>query len=120
MVCSTGIGEETKMKIYRVCTLSKVDEKIEASIGNLPGWRNSFTGFWTTSFQEAKSLLDARNEAAVAATNGLSWSVIVETDIENVVIDDDHEKYKVSHDSKYDSHELFVLKIRDESKIKLV
>ena len=109
------------VEIYRVCTLSKLEEQIEAQHGiNLPGWRNSFTGFWTTSLDDAVQLKRDRDNATILyCGGGLSWSKIVATDINNVILGDGS-KYKTGHEPKYDKKEIFVLKIKDEGKIKIL
>lgn len=108
------------MKIYRVRTFSNVEEKIESTI-NLPGWRNSNTGFWTTNLDCATRIWRDRNKSCILYNGGGgTWAGIVETDITNVVVTDDITKYKSSHDDRYDEGEIFVVAVKDETKIKRI
>ena len=105
------------MKIYRVRTFSESEQRVEGLI-NLPGWRNSNTGFWTSDLNCAIRLWKDRNEACYLYSGGGTWARIIETDISNVVTADDPSKYKSSHDTRYDDGEIFVVAIKDEKKIK--
>ncbi|MCB5936752.1 hypothetical protein LI012_15975 [Caldibacillus thermoamylovorans] len=108
-------------KIYRVCILDPFEERCEAIIGvNLPGGRYGLTGFWTFSFECAKNLLDARRDEVALIANGLSYSKLIETTIFNVEVEKDFTKYKTGHDNRFDSKELFVRKIKDEQKVKII
>ena len=106
------------MKIYRVRTFSDSEQKIEGTV-NLPGWRNSNTGFWTTKPECAIQIWKDRNEACYLYSGGGTWSRIVETDISNVVTADPG-KYKTSHDDRYDDGEIFVVAVKDETKIRKI
>lgn len=105
------------MKIYRVRTFSESEQRVEGLI-NLPGWRNSNTGFWTSNLNSAINIWQDRNEACFLYSGGGTWARIIETDISNVVTADDPSKYKSSHDARYDDGEIFVVAIKDETKIK--
>ena len=106
------------MKIYRVRTFSDTEQRVEGLI-NLPGWRNSNTGFWTTKLDCAIRLWKDRNEACYLYSGGGTWSRIVETDISNVVTADPG-PYKTSHDARYDDGEIFVVAVKDEKKVKKI
>lgn len=110
------------MQIYRVCVLTQTQEDCEAYLNlNLPGGRYGLTGFWTHSIKCAKALLEDRNDMAVLIGNGLSWSKIVCTTLDNVVIDNSLIKEKkTGHDDRYDKEEVFVVKIKDENKVKIL
>lgn len=107
------------MKIYRVRTFSKLEEEIESELP-LPGKSNSNTGFWTTKLECALKIWHDRNRDWLLLTNGGTRARIVETDIENVIIDHDFEKYKNGHNDEYDKGEIFVKEVIDESKVKVV
>jgi len=107
------------MKIYRVRTFSESEQRIEALI-NLPGWRNSNIGFWTTKLDCAIRLWKDRNEACyLYGGGGKTWAGIVETNIINVVTADPS-TYKTSHDDRYDEGEIFIVAVKDETKIKRI
>ena len=104
------------MKIYRVRTFSESEQRVEGLI-NLPGWRNSNTGFWTSDLNCAIRLWKDRNEACYLYSGGGTWARIIETDISNVVTADPG-PYKTSHDARYDDGEIFVVAVIDEKKVK--
>ena len=107
------------MKIYRVRTFSDTEQQIESTI-NLPGWRNSNTGFWTTKLDCALRIWQDRNKSCFLYNGGGgTWAGIVETDITNVVTADSS-TYKTSHDDRYDDGEIFVVAVKDETKIKRI
>lgn len=106
------------MKIYRVRTFSESEQRIESQI-NLPGWRNSNTGFWTSNLNSAINIWRDRNEACFLYSGGGTWARIIETDISNVVTADSA-PYKSSHNDRYDDGEIFVVAIKDEKKIKKI
>ena len=110
------------MKVYRVCTLTQVDEDIERDLTVIPGWRCSLTGFWTTSRNAAENILEDRNTTMFNWVGGFSWSRIVMTDIKNVEVVKNHYKYKEKNINKdkaelYDTNELFIKRIKDLSKV---
>ena len=110
------------MKIYRVCTLTKIDEKIEADLTVIPGWRCSLTGFWTTRKQDAERILEDRDNSMLDWVGGFSWSRIVMTELSNVERIKNYDKYKENQINKdkaelYDKNEIFVKKIKDLSKV---
>lgn len=106
------------MKIYRVRTFSDTEQHIESTI-NLPGWRNSNTGFWTRNLSCAINIWRDRNEACYLHSGGGTWARIVETDISNVVTANPA-PHKTSHDDRYDDGEIFVVAVKDETKIRKI
>jgi hypothetical protein len=102
--------------IYRVCTDSELNAKIEDRT-NVPGANNSFTGFWTTKKEDAQKLWQDRDNSCYELEGGGTWARIFQTTLDNVELEQDYKKYKCNHDSRYDDNEIFIIKIKDESKI---
>ena len=107
------------MLIYRVCTLSDLDERIEAKTGAIcPGWRNSRTGFWSVKVECAKAILRSRDEAAFNHDGGGSWSKILVTERSNVKEKDITPDMKEGDNPLFDDGEIFVTKIIDAAEVK--
>lgn len=108
------------MKIYRVCTVSELDERIEGKAALLPGWRNCLTGFWTTSLEDAAKLLNDRHDYQFNCSGGGSWSKIHTTELSNVETLSEFQKYKDGDSPRFDKNELFVSKILDEDLVEVM
>jgi hypothetical protein len=102
--------------IYRVCTDSESKAKIENRT-NIPGANNSFTGFWTTKEEDAQKLWKDRDNSCYELEGGGTEARIFQTTLDNVILESDFKKFKCNHDSRYDDNEIFVIEIKDTSKI---
>jgi hypothetical protein len=83
----------------------------------------SYTGFWSTSKTETENLINAHLEFVSDYMGGgaYPWSdelTVLTTDLSNVETVDEYEKYRTGpYQPDFDSSEIFVIKIKDLSKI---
>lgn len=99
------------MKIYRI-----INPKGEPwNSGSLPGNNSTLTGFWTPHLECALNLLIDINEEALIQCGGYSWCKLLSTTLDNVTTD--KIPFKSGDNERYDKDEIFVVTIKDESKV---
>ena len=84
------------------------------------GCSKTFTGFFTRSLKDALNILEFLHESYSLETNFRFEkypSVIIKTELSNVITNENFKHLKTDNNSLFDKKELFVEKIKDESKL---
>lgn len=112
------------MKIYRVLLHPNLwDNDEEVEIFYPIGCSKTYTGFFTTSIEDAKNILNFLNESYLLDTafqEDKYPSIIIETEMKNVVIEEEFEHLKTYNNPRFDQNELFVKEVKNLTKLKLL
>ena len=84
----------------------------------LPGGDITYTGFWTPNLECAMNIMGARHMSMYELDGSYSNAMIFSTTLDNVVVDNTLiSKFKSGDDLNFDNDELFVVEIKDMSKV---
>lgn len=113
---SKGVFSIMNSQIYRVMLPQNHNMDIIYEIG----CQESYTGFWTTSFNEAINILDYVSNSYFLDTEKECENFIVTTPYSNVVLEKDYTLLKSDHNLLFDKNEVFVREILDKKLIQII
>lgn len=111
-------GRQNLKKIYRIMLPKQARKRLMMTYPI--GYNSTFTGFWTTSWEDAKSIYREILDWHGVSYNQTFDNVILSTTIDNVSLIKDFSEYKFYDNKLFDANEIFVDCIFDESKVSVL